>query len=521
MSNAICAQPIHQDAQVLWGQKTKATPRTSLHRVVGQDSDGLYITKFNAHSWYGHFHSYLLEHYDHQMNLKASQGIPLDFTEGKRELAFVLYIKQQLYIFTAAYDKAHSNMRLYVQEADMDSMKAGASRLIAEAAVPQKLQHHKISFGHTFSPDSSALLVYHTLPSAAKQTDAAALYVFDQHVRPVWQQQVSFPDLHVSVDWVAPVIDNNFQVYMLTQTNNKQQTQKAERYQLLHYQHQGDVLHRYSLLTDEHYIKDARLVVSDKHQVICAGFYADRLKGNIAGSFHTTISSAMYQATPVVFQPLEIRHFAEHTKGDRQRVPKLKNYVLKDIVLRTSGGIALVAEQVERTVITDVLSGLFHAGPSGYCNACGNILLADIGRDGELHWAQQIYKHQPSVNNSGLFSSYALLVVEDKLCFIFNDNPQNLIRSRYTAHLPWVDNDKVYPLRLHDRSTIVAMVEVDAYGNKKKSPLFMRYDSEVITRPQVCQQVSATEMVIFGQHRRSQKIGKLTFRQPVFQITSK
>lgn len=520
------AQPIHKKAHVRWGQKTKATPRTSLKDVIGRSEAGFYVTKFNAQGWYGFFHSFSLEHYDNNLNLKATQDIKLDFPEGKRQLAFVLHLGQQLYLFTSFHDRSNKKAYLYVQDIDKESLKPGKSRKIAEADVESRHAGKAISFGYTLSPDSSALLVYCDMPSKKKEAGQTELYVFDQNIHPVWQRKVLLPpDQHEPLEMTAYAIDNERDVYLLGQVSGRKQShwdnpaensskQTNYPHQVLHYQNLGATLHQYPLTMGHKYLKDARLRVTKDQQVLCVGFYADKSGKDIAGSFLMNIDGNTNHAMSPSFQPLEADCFSETSHNNQEKITKslkLSDYVLRDVVLRENGGVTLVAEQLKVKAVSSFLSGIFSTGPYKYYNAYENILIVDLDHRGKIHWAQQIYKDQPSANNSGLFSSYAMSVVGDKLYFIFNDNPKNLINR----------SGKVHPLRLRDKSTIVAMVEIDAYGHKTKSPLFMRYDSGVITRPQVCQQLSASEMVIFGQYKRSQKIGRISFVQPIDQITSK
>ncbi len=42
-------------------------------------------------------------------------------------------------------------------------------------------------------------------------------------------------------------------------------------------------------------------------------------------------------------------------------------------------------------------------------------------------------------------------------------------------------------------------------------PIFNNKDVEVITVPKVCEQISNTEVVLFGQRKKMQQFGRLSF----------
>jgi len=58
-----------------------------------------------------------------------------------------------------------------------------------------------------------------------------------------------------------------------------------------------------------------------------------------------------------------------------------------------------------------------------------DIIVININPGGETEWTKKIAKRQPSSNDGGFFSSYSLSIVKDKMYFVFNDSPKNLITS--------------------------------------------------------------------------------------------
>jgi hypothetical protein len=119
---------------------------------------------------------------------------------------------------------------------------------------------------------------------------------------------------------------------------------------------------------------------------------------------------------------------------------------------------------------------------------------------GEIAWAKKIPKTQHTVEDGGFYSSYALAIVRGNLCFIFNDNPSNLDLE---------DDEKADNFKI--TKSIVVLACLDPKGNLTKKPIFNAKDAEVITVPKVCEQISNSEVVLFGQRKKTQQFGRLSF----------
>jgi len=86
--------------------------------------------------------------------------------------------------------------------------------------------------------------------------------------------------------------------------------------------------------------------------------------------------------------------------------------------------------------------------------------------------------------------------------FVFNDHPANLEQHR---------KGKIYPFK-GSKDTMVVLVELDKNGNQTREALASSRDTNLLTKPIVCEQISAKEMILFGQRRKAQSLAKMTFR---------
>ena len=93
-----------------------------------------------------------------------------------------------------------------------------------------------------------------------------------------------------------------------------------------------------------------------------------------------------------------------------------------------------------------------------------------------------------------------MAVVDDKLYFVFNDNPKNIY-----------DQVSGRTYSFNGKSSVVALVEMNMGGRYVREALFSNKDLGVLTRPKVCQQISDREMIIYGQIKKKYRMIKATF----------
>ena len=131
-----------------------------------------------------------------------------------------------------------------------------------------------------------------------------------------------------------------------------------------------------------------------------------------------------------------------------------------------------------------------------------DLIVISVSPDGEIEWNTKIPKFQHTVNDKGRVSSYAMAVVDDQLHFIFNDNPKNLTLE---------PGQRIRNFGA-GKETLVVLVTVDSNGGLEKEPLFSIRDTDVVTIPKVCRQIGDRELVVFGQRKKSHRLGVVIFK---------
>ena len=62
------------------------------------------------------------------------------------------------------------------------------------------------------------------------------------------------------------------------------------------------------------------------------------------------------------------------------------------------------------------------------------------------------------------------------------------------------------------KKSVVVVVSVDQKGVVTKKPITNSKDVDVITVPKVCEQISNTDVVLFGKRKKTQQFGLLHFQ---------
>ncbi len=458
-----------------------------------------------------------------KMNLITSAEIEMKYEEGKRDLEFILHLNDHLYLFSSYKDQKQKKNMLFVQGIDKQSLKPNTtSRKLAEVDYEGHRKKNSGSFEYSVSRDSSKFLVYYNMPYEKGENERFGFHILDGQLQSLWNKQVNLPYQEELFDVERFKVDNQGNVHLLGQIYNEKRKEKRRgevnyKYQILSYRDKGNSLTEYPVELDELYLKDMQIAVRDNQDIVCAGFYSENAKSSIMGSYFLTVDGKTKAVKQKSYREFNADFITQNMKAGQARKTKKKiakgknaelyNYDLDNIVLREDGGAILTAEQFYVVVTTTTTNGVTIT-TTHYCY--NDIIVVNINPLGNIDWAQKIPKRQISTNDGGFFSSYAMSVVGDKLYFVFNDNPKNLVSKP----------GKTYAVNFRKKSAIVAMVELDARGHQKKEALFMRYDSKVLTRPKVCEQISDHEMVIFGQFKNSQKLGKILFTHARPQISS-
>jgi hypothetical protein len=485
--------------QVTLSEQIGSSRRETLEDIVGYDRTGYYVLKYYKGKQ-------VVARFSKGLALEKSVELDLGKGSEKREYERIVQIKEKLYLFTSRNESKTKHNVLYAQELDKGTLKPAAN-LTKITQMEYEKRRNDGGFQFRLAADSSALLVHYNLPYDKGSPEKFGFLVYGPDLKLRWQKQVTlpYPDELFAVNSIR--LDGQGGVYLLGKLYQDKVKEKRRglpnfEYRLLSCTAAGNATKEYNIRLRDKFITDVQFAVKENGQIICSGFYSEKGVYSIKGAFFMTLDATSKAPLGQHLQEFDADFLTEFmSESKAKKGGELYEYDLDDLVMRDDGGVVLVAEQYYHYTHTYYSgTGMNRTMQTMHFYNYNDIIAVNINPDGKIAWTKKIPKHQTSVNDGGFFSSYTLSVINNKLYFLFNDSPRNLDNS---------PGDRTVNFNGR-RSSVVVLVQLDRGGNLEKVPLFTAKDADVITRPKVCEQVSANEVILYGQKKSNHKFARVT-----------
>lgn len=498
------------DLKVKWGQEFK-TPRSTLNDVVGHDATGFYAVH-NRFRAFGKV-EYSLQHFDKSMN--PGQVADLDIESGKRsgKITNLLHLKGKLLLFYSLDDAKAKVNSLFMDEIDKQTLQPkGVAKKIGEIDYAGKSKRNRGSFQYRVSRDSSKILLLYSLPYTEGQPEKFGFTVFDQQLNLIWTKDITMPYRDELYDFESFRVDNNGNAYLLGLVYKEKRREKRKglpnySYEILACRDNGNTVKQYPVSLDDRFLTDMQIEILDNQNIICAGFYSEKGKVSIRGTYFLRVDAASSAIVHKSFKEFGIDFITqnmsnrEQRKAKRQEEPELFEFDLDKLLIGKDGSAILIGEQYYVQAVTNTMrmAGGGMTTQTTYHYYYNDIILVKFSATGEILWTQKVPKTQHTANDGGFYSSYCLVISKGRICFVFNDNPKNLEADE-------TEKAKNY----NPRKSVVVLVSVDQAGNLTKQPVFNALDAEVIVRPKACKQISNGEVILYGQRKKTQQFASLS-----------
>jgi hypothetical protein len=506
------------DFGVKWGKEFDASRKSSLSDIVGYDATGIYAVKVQdkVRGWFK-VPVYSLDKYDPNLNFSKSNEIEIQENGKDCEVSYFLHLKGKLYVFYSFLDNKNKKKLLFVDEIDKGTLQLkGNKRKVGEIDFSGNSKRNSGSFSFRVSRDSSKVLVYYSLPDTKGDPEAFGFNVLDNTLTSLWEKNVTLPFKDGLFDIESIRVDNDGNTYLmgiLFKDKHKEKRKGAPNYtyEAFAYTNNGAGFKQYTISIPDKFITDMQFEISNG-QLFCAGFYSQKGTLSIRGTFFLTADIATAQINVKSFKEFGIDFIAQglskrqekkaKKKDAKGEDPELYSYALDRLLIGKDGSIVLIGEQYYVHVVTKTssMNGVPQSSTMYYYHY-NDIIAVKIDPAGQILWTSKISKTQISTNDEGFYSSYTLAIVEGKICFIYNDSPENL------------DYDgKGRPDNFKIKKSLAVIVSLDANGDQTKQPIFATADVDVTLRPKVCEQISNHDVILFGQRRKNQQFARLQFK---------
>ncbi len=538
-------------ATMVWSDEYQEPSNTEIQKIIATEGGGFYTLRLHKGGLIGGGKQKpIIEYYNSKMKMVRSRELDLDYKGKERFLKDVVMVGGRLWMLSYFYNEKHEKTYLFAQEVNKSTLNLTKDMVMIGEQDETNRERQDV-FSLAQSRDSSKIVIFNRQPNS-KDGQSFSLAVYDADFNQQWGKEAKLPYGKKNFSVEDYQVDNHGNVYLLgiiyTEGSNRLERRGKPTYQydIVAYLKDSTLdVQEYKIQLKEKFVTDLTFRIADDGDIVCAGFYSEKDAKGMKGSCFfkinprtkdmTSISTREFDfnfVTANLSNKSKIQAKAAVDRDDKERAPELFDYNLDKLIMRSDGGVILIAEQyfVEERMLNNNLYGYSPYGLSPYGYSSWNspyyssyydpygsrynrsnrrsdyyfnyndIIVVNIQPDGEIAWTTRVPKRQISVNDGGLYSSYSMSIVADKLYFAYNENPKNLDpkRDKTVAETP-------------DKYSVVTLAEVARDGSLKRYPMFSNRDKGVVTRPKICRQVGRRDMAVYGESGRAYRFGILSF----------
>lgn len=298
-------------------------------------------------------------------------------------------------------------------------------------------------------------------------------------------------------------VDENGKVFMLANVTKEKSERERKKprysYNLISYDPRTSKLHELPITLDNRYISDISFGIMPKGNIVISGFFSNESYDGVAGIFYLSVDKEKDEILlkgSKDFSSEFLSEFMSEKRAKKRR--ELFKYKIDHLIAQTDGGLYMIAEQYYVVVVTQ-------CNPKGGCTTTYNyyyndIIVANINIDASVEWIRKIPKAQLSVNDFGYFSSYSLVLSNQKLNFIFNDHPKNLEDAKRKRLKNGIS-----------RKMVTVLASIDAAGNVTKTAMFSAKQERIYTRPKIALQLDPNHSLFYAIKKKKYKFGIINY----------
>ncbi len=391
---------------------------------------------------------------------------------GRKNLDFLSVIGENILVFVSEFYLREGIIKTYYYRYDLEGNLLGDQETLS---VYPNQKEQKVDLQYVLSSNRRKLLCFKNLENR-KESEKLLYYVFDEEGAYTRSGEIAlnFPDNQFAIKSVQVSNDGNVfwlgKLFLKNRVNNPE----AFKYIMYRYDTRDEKMTEVEIDLGGRYITDLAFKLDREENIYLAGFYSysstDRMIGTIMQKIKPD-GKAIIDATEP-FSKEFLANYLTHSQISRGR--ELRNFYLNKIVLRSDGGVLLLAEKFYITYRS-------YRHPQGYwvdreVYHYEDIILTSVSAEGKIEWQNIVEKSQVSENPSTL--SYFNAMSQQGAHVFYEYRPMNLEYNVYYN-------------------------TIDINGNvSARMPLIPAYRSSYEYYPRFCQQINSSEsLMVFYQTR--------------------
>lgn len=509
LTSHINAQESSKPLSVKWGNELKSPSGTFIYKIVQNDLNGITVLRLKKSGMFSTSQKIIFERYNAGFGIEKSKETTLKYKNKSMDFEQAFSLGGKLYLFSSFANQKDQKKYLFGQEVRATSL-TPEKKLSYLDEMPFTLLNDYAGFQFDISPDSSLLLVYHAIPGKKEEPAKYSLLVVDNELNKLWSTQYTLQG-KLKDHFIENIkLDNKGNAFLLLSSNIGTGTQKLQddKYRMISIRDQGQKIDEIDIGVSDIFINGLNFKVLKDNNIVLAGFYSNRGVNSVKGVVYYVINGdtkqIIHQSTKEFGFDFVTSNLSESKRNKlkdstrKTALPELPKFNLDHLILRGDGGALLLAEQYDYSVYSyyDYFSRTY---TNRYVYMYDDIVAVSINPEGNIDWATRVPKHQETMDDEGIYSSYCYAVSGDKLVFLYNDNPRNYNRDQKSRVR--------YEFDAYNGMPAYAIIESD--GTLRTGLLENGTDDKQFIRPSICKQTALSKLLIYKEYNGRYKWGEV------------
>jgi hypothetical protein len=337
----------------------------------------------------------------------------------------IFYWNEKINLLTSLYYPGPKRNHLILDQFELSDLIKAESLLLDEAYTPGL---YRIPFGYDLSADSSKMMIYSWSYPLPEDPAKISITVFDKVQGKLWEESMLLPFKNETLYLHGSKVSNDGKVFLFCENYEGKVSPEMTivesqiRHYILEFNKGNSAPRTFPLDAPGKVFLDI-IHQSNKEEVLYGmGFYREKNKRLQEGIFFTSFDMKTSKLERYLLQITKTTYEAAYNLGEKEGTFSsqrhgFESYVPKDILFTDGGGIYLIAEQYKLPA--------YEFSSFQY----NDIMVVKIDDKMKMEWVRRIAKRQIGFSDLEEFYSFFSFVDGEDLYFLYNDHPENDLKS--------------------------------------------------------------------------------------------
>ena len=366
---------------------------------------------------------YGLSHYDEKFGRTWTKQVLMQ--NGRKNVDFFSVLGQDIMVFVSEYFPKERAIKTYYYLYDLAGNQIKEEQVIS--VVPNEKQH-RVNLKYVQSINRKVLLCYKNLDNS-EESERMIFTLFEEGGDKGLNGEITLPYPDEKFQIKAVQVSNEGNVFILGKYFRVNRASSPDDFEfvLVKYDTQSGDLKEFPLNLGEHFITDLTLKLDPDENMYVAGFYSLRSSHEIVGTIFQKVNQDgdVEVSGEQKFDQNTLSRFLSERQIDRGA--ELRYFYLDDIVLRSDGGVLLLAEKYYTSFNSYV--DIYGYWVDQKIHHYDEVLVSSVNGNGNLEWSAVVTKRQSSQDSENL--GYVDVISGESIYILYEYQPRKAGRTVY------------------------------------------------------------------------------------------